>query len=309
MKSEVPYFIEISKQILSFITTYLKKIPKERRNIFFVLLPLSVLLSTFATLFALYLFSNKLDIKIKNNKIIFGSSYPKYFQKNVIVIEPTFGWQNCGIFVRRNDKITINVEGRVHCGSTHINNLILYAKRLMIQYCPKNSSLNFYKNEFDTVALNKNIFFRRNWTGPEGDCVSDHVLNPSLLKDNSNYGTLLMGIIPESEKTISNTIDKEDPFLVMKDYHMEFSKLFEIKDNTCIDINENGWLVFCVNDAVVSKVFPEQRPRSYELYEALQMVTTKLKSDLHILNESNFPLLFYSDNLGRYNVSITVDRN
>ncbi|MUG93228.1 hypothetical protein F7734_12630 [Scytonema sp. UIC 10036] len=99
-----------------------------------------------------------------------------------------------------------------------------------------------------------------------------------------------------------------DPFVVLKESGLTLNDLTLISHKTEIPIQEDGWLAFIVNEAVISG-HPLASDTSKKYYSAIQRSAQELgmsRNGNHIVNLNAVPLTFFYDNVGSFRVRTTI---
>jgi hypothetical protein len=219
-----------------------------------------------------------------------------------VTIDATAGFQNSGIYLKKGEKVLLKPEGRIHLAFTQLNTFVGLARPFIAQNLNKNE----YKDDKDRFKLplldEKNIF-RRDWTGPDGEKIeSDFRLDECKLRKDLNWGTLLVVVMP-SEVSASS-----DPFEALKDSSLKSADLTAVKSlqKEVFVSPRDGWLTFIVNDAVISP-FHSASVVSQDYFKALNKAANGLIAkgdDRHKIPLSSVPLVWYSDNVGAFRVTV-----
>ncbi len=141
--------------------------------------------------------------------------------------------------------------------------------------------------------------FRRNWIGPDGEELDSLELNNCLLFQ-GRWGMLLAQVMEKPGSAV------DDPFKVLAENSLKSKDLKPITTSQVIDFDHNGWLTFIVNDAVLSGVSTEQAEVCRASHDALKKASGILRThgDNYIIPERLIPLIWYSDNIGAFHVTV-----
>ncbi|HET7501017.1 MAG TPA: hypothetical protein VFK02_08445, partial [Kofleriaceae bacterium] len=227
----------------------------------------------------------------------------------IVVINPALGWQG-PIPVKRDEQICITADGRVHLGLNQVVNVMNAARAIIARFADVNSETwriaakrdeQTVGNDKPTDELSK-VRFRRPWSDPNGVQVDDELLNAAMLQIRCKWGQLVGIEVGSTDPLLSS----RDPFAVLRDNDYTPDRVHCIGSKLELTVRRNGNLVFIVNDAVSSDVFPD-RLRSRELYSALKKAAAVLPDESHhqrVIDVPSLPLFWYSDNGGQYTVKI-----
>ena len=222
-----------------------------------------------------------------------------------VTVEANAGFQNSGIYLNENDKVRLEPYGRVHLALRDVYNFIGLVKSLIAEKLPT-KEYNEIKKFNPHQNLTQDNSFRRDWTGPDGEDfdspdLNDCLLFPGTSQQKATWGLLLAQVM---EKPGSGTAD---PFEVLDNNNLKAKNLIPVPSNTVLDLHRKGWLTFIINDAFLSpsEKLPSGRCKDY--YNAL-----KKASDAQISNKDNdhriptrsIPLVWYSDNIGAFQVIV-----
>jgi hypothetical protein len=168
---------------------------------------------------------------------------------------------------------------------------------------------------FQKNIMDKDVF-RRDWVGPEGEDIWSRDLDPCLLVTKSvsqqtRWGQLLVQVMEKPESS------RSDPFHVLDTNGLKPKDLMMVANANGVDLEapRTGWLTFIVNDAVYAvpsndKPYP-QPEECKQGYEALSAASADLRgqSDEYVIPPGSIPLLWYSDNIGTFQVIVKRKSN
>jgi hypothetical protein len=234
---------------------------------------------------------------------IFGIPAVTTKRDEVVVINPALGWQG-SVSVKRDEQLCITADGRVHLGLNQVVNMINAAKWLIYRFAPQGSETsNAASTDHDKAEYYSSLRFRRPWTDPNGVQIDDQLLGPAMLRTHCNWGMLLATVVGAKDSLRSS----KDPFEVLKQSNDLPDDVRCVGAQLDYTIHRDGELIFIVNDAVNSGVFPDLRLRSKELLDALKAAANAVPTESgykQVIDVPSLPLFWYSDNGGQYTVRV-----
>ena len=242
-------------------------------------------------------------------------------------VEAAAGFQNSGIYLKKGDKVRLEPDGRIHLALRQVYTLTGLGKSIIAGELPSNGKeYNNYKNLYQLRnatghildLTNTNVLekvtqgnfgqkdeFRRDWTGPDGEELDSLELNNCLLfQENSpqkgRWGMLLAQVMKKPGSAVA------DPFQVLEDNKLRSKDLIPVTTSKDIEFDNDGWLTFIVNDAVLSGVPKAQTEGCEASHDALKKASEILRSqgDNYKIPVGLIPLIWYSDNIGAFHVTV-----
>jgi hypothetical protein len=96
---------------------------------------------------------------------------------------------------------------------------------------------------------------------------------------------------------------RTDPWEVLKSNKLTAFDLIPVPGEATLIAEREGWLVFIINEAVVSPASPSRDSQLY--YETLKLKAEELEKDSrHRIPLQSIPLLWFADNNGAFRVTI-----
>ncbi|MEH2087027.1 hypothetical protein [Nostoc sp.] len=220
-----------------------------------------------------------------------------------VTVDATAGFQNSGIFLKTGQKISLFPEGRIHLASEQIYDFAKSVKPLIVNDKElANRWSAQIKQRYQSKPSDKNVFYR-DWVGPEGDSEASDILEDCKLQKDMPWGRLLAIIIPGKDfSKIPKDFTQSDPFEVLNDNQLKSSQLFSVTNNTEFTADQDGWLTFIVNEAVISQYSPSENAKDY--YKALQRAYPDLSDGRKKMHLGSLPLVFFSDNAGAFRITV-----
>ena len=97
-----------------------------------------------------------------------------------------------------------------------------------------------------------------------------------------------------------------DPLEVLQANGISATEFVDIPGKKEIVAPRDGWLTFIVNDVVVSPYSASQDGKDF--YDALKRASEDLsKENRHRIPLQSLPLVFFSDNLGSFRITVTTE--
>jgi hypothetical protein len=121
-------------------------------------------------------------------------------------------------------------------------------------------------------------------------------------------GILLTQIMQETVQ--DSQLSLKDPFIVLQKNNLQPNDLIPVSDKKEIVSPREGWLTFIVNDAVLSEVEGVQSKDCKDYHDALQQASNILnqqgnqQGDKYQIPNRLIPLIWYSDNIGAFHVTV-----
>lgn len=256
----------------------------------------NIFIAFFVLLLFVFILSKVFGLRIIASKVYFGSQ-PSYMGAHVAV-DATAAFQNSGIYVNKGDKLFIKPYGRIHIAMDHTNNLIRSVKGILVRNTNGKEFNEEQKRRFPAQELAPDLFFYRDWCGPEGEKTYSDLLEDCKLRKEVGWGALLLTIFPEDVSS------SKDPFEVLKDYKMKISDLIEIPSEMTYECKKDGYLTFIINEAVISSFSNSKESKLY--YETLKQSSEDMKNHPnHKIPLESIPLLWFADNNGTFRLTIT----
>lgn len=252
------------------------------------------------SILVLILILNKwFGLRIDGGKLYFGTPITNLGAH--VTVDATAGFQNSGIYVHKGDKIQLKPEGRIHIAMDHANNLAKTVKGILINYTDGKKFSDEQKKRYPKQTLDPSFVFYRDWCGPEGDPAKSDLIEECKLRKDLSWGCLLGVIIPSE-----NISAKADPFEVLASNKLTPNDLFPIKNFESITATTDGYLVFIINEAIISP--SSSSTDSKEFYETLKKSQQELINDpIHQIPLTSIPLIWYADNNGAFRITVTTN--
>lgn len=214
-----------------------------------------------------------------------------------VTVDSTTGFQNSGVFLPKGRKVLLEPEGRIHVASDHIYNLARSIKPLLLKGLPNRPWSEAIRQRYPLPHFDENNVFYRDWFGPEGESHHSDILEECKLRKELNWGTLLAVVMPNEVSSLT------DPFEALRTNGLDVGHLVHVPGKRELTADRDGWLVFIINDAVISPYSPSQDSRDY--YDALRKTAEDLSGDTrHKIHLRSVPLVWYSDNVGAFRVIV-----
>jgi len=219
-----------------------------------------------------------------------------------VTVDSTAGFQNSGIYLKKGEKVILKPEGRVHLASSQLDTFAGLVRPFIAQNLEK-EDYSDDKKRYPLPPLDGQNIFRRDWTGPDGEKIeSDFRLDECKLRRDLNWGTLLVVVMP------SEVSAKSDPLEVLQNNELKPASLSPALgfQKEGLVAQRDGWLTFIVNDAVLSPYNSESEV-SRDYFKALSKAANNQIAkgdDRHKIPLSSIPLVWYSDNVGAFRVTV-----
>jgi hypothetical protein len=267
-----------------------------------VLTLVTVLATLFILMSLLFIGTRFFGLRILAGQIFLDPNYQSLGAH--VTVDATAGFQNSGIFLKAGQQISLYPEGRIHLASEQIYDFARSVKPLIVKELPNRNWPAQIKQRYQLSKLADNSVFYRDWVGPEGDPEQSDILEDCKLRKNEPWGRLLAVIIPAKDfSEIPTVLAQSDPFEVLKDKKLNVSQLRPVFNKTEFKADQDGWLTFIVNEAVISQYSPSKDARDY--YDALQQAYKELSNNhnkkIHL---GSLPLVFFSDNAGAFRITV-----
>jgi len=215
-------------------------------------------------------------------------------------VDAVSGFQSSRIFVRAGQRVTLQPEGRIYIASDQAGTFARAAKPLLVHYLPNRNWPDTVRSRYPLPNFDEKMIFYRDWIGPEGDSYQGDILEECKLRRDLHWGTLLAVILP------AEVSSQMDPYEVLAANKTDVTRLVHVPGKTDFVSDHDGWLTFIVNDAVVSPYSSSKDAR--EFYEALKIAAQELsKSNRHRIPLQSLPLVWYSDNLGAFRITVYLE--
>ncbi|GEM_PF-2677236 len=255
------------------------------------------------------------DLQVKDDGIYLGSikiarviTDTNYKELNTqVTVMATAGFQNSGIYLHEGDKVNLEADGRIHLAFRQVYTFFGRVKPLIGEYLsPQPGKYKQYKVNYPLQPFTKEDVFRRDWLSPDGEEISSNDLNECLLfqgntQEKGRWGQLLAVVM---QKPGSATAD---PFQVLENNKLNTKDLIPYPSLKEIVAPRSGWLTFIINDAVISKQSLLKSIDCKNYFVALEEASKELKQQGQIdriINPLSIPLVWYSDNIGAFNVIV-----
>lgn len=218
-------------------------------------------------------------------------------QVQTIIVDATAGFQNSYIRVKKGQKITLEPEGRINLAFNQISNRSKSIKPLIINNAPSGTFAPEIIQRYPLTIVDE-VHFNRHWITPEGESTQSDFLDECKLRPGLNWGTLLAVILPQDVSS------QADPFQVLNNQGINNMQLLHVNRKRNIEVQQNGWLTFIINEAVLSPYSSSNKSKIY--YNSLKTAEQKLSSNARH-NIGSIPLVWFSDNLGSFRVRVITN--
>jgi len=264
------------------------------------LLNITIVFVVVAILFfiVLYLAIKLFGLTVHEGKWSIGE---KIQQETPVVVSSTTGWQDSGIYVKKEGvKFSFRASGRICTALEHLLNLTKIIKPYVAtQLTPEEKNLwgdqrVFLKYPTPPIFADDKPF-SRNFIGPDGEEAESDLFFHCKLDNRFKAGALLGIIIPGEVR------DQDDPLKVLwSNPNLEVFNVTDYGEGNPYTSKTVGRLAFVVNEVVLSP-FSED-PKARKAYEILQRLNST--DERHKLRTELIPLVYYSDNIGSFRVIV-----
>jgi hypothetical protein len=280
---------------LALLKTFLGLSSSERRQLFERTFVISAAIFIVLVL-ALYVGTRFLGLRIVGGQVFLGSAASVAGAH--ATVDAVGGFQNSHVWMKKGDRLVLEPEGRVHLAADQAYNFARAAKPLILHYLPNHPWPEAMKRRYPMPKFDETTVFYRGWAGPDGESYESDLLADCKLRRDLNWGTLLATVMPNAVSS------SQDPLEILSTNSMTVSELVAVPGRTELTANRDGWLTFIINDAVISPY--SQSKDSRDFYDAVRTGAEDLSQDSRYrVPLETLPLVFYSDNLGAFRITIT----
>lgn len=204
-------------------------------------------------------------------------------------IDAMAGWHVSSFAVKPGDRVRIRANGRIHLATNHIYNQAQFVKMLV-------------RGHRRPLAPGPEVFFYREWIGPEGEEDHTDELDECRIKPDHRWGALLFAVA----KVQTPNPDRRDPLRFVKENGLNDGDIRPVVPSLSPDpilIEREGLLSFIVNEAVLSPESPSPACRGF--YEAVKSQGDQMrKDDYHRIPVRSIPLICFANNTGFFDIQV-----
>lgn len=220
---------------------------------------------------------------------------------NYVTVNANAGFQT-RIRVRKGQKVILEPEGHIHIASEQLKNFGDSIRPLIVRGLP-NEKWPPDIIKYGLYKFDKNKEFIRSWIAPGGESFQSKMLQECRLRLDQPWGILMAIVIPSQKIS-----DLSDPFEVLGSNGLKPNQLIPVPDKKEILVQQDGWLTFIVNEAVISK-HSLSSETSKKYFRAIEQSVQKeglVANSSHSVDFGSVPLVFFYDNVGAFRVHVTV---